>query len=100
MAPERPLPLEQLEDRTVPAAFNVPWPDAPELTLSFAPDGTDAGGQPSALFRSPNARIPTHAWQEAILRAFQTWAIAADVNVGVVADGGQPFGTLGLKQGD
>jgi len=100
MAPASRLHLEQLEERTVPATFNVPWPDAPELTLSFAPDGTDAAGQPSALFRALGAQLPTGAWEEEVLRAFQTWAVAADVNVGVVADGGEPFGTLGLKQGD
>jgi hypothetical protein len=100
MASVRPLSLEQLEDRTVLATFNVPWPDAPELTLSFAPDGTMVGGQPSALFQALDARLPTRTWEEEILRAFQTWAAAAHINVGVVADGGQPFGTLGLKQGD
>ena len=57
-------------------------------------------GQPSALFRTLDARLPTAAWQGEILRTFQTWAAAADVNVRVVPDGGQPFGTLGLKQGD
>ena len=100
MAPARRLPLEQLEDRIVPVAFNVPWPDAPELTLSFAPDGTAAGQLPSALFQTLDARLPTHAWQLEILRAFQTWAVQANINIGVVADGGQPFGILGLKQGD
>src|SRR5947199_10265732 len=100
MAQARPLTLEQLEDRTAPAAFNVPWPEPDELTLSFAPDGTPAGNQPSALFRALNARMPTRAWQQEVLRAFQTWAAEADINVGLVADGGQAFGTLGLKQGD
>src|SRR5207244_10766047 len=99
-APARPLLLEQFEDRVVPATFNVPWPDATSLTLSFAPDGTGAAGQASALFRALGARIPTAAWQEEVLRAFQTWAVAANINVGVVPDGGQPFGSLGLKQGD
>jgi hypothetical protein len=100
MARAKTLPLERLEDRTAPATFNVPWPDPTDLTLSFAPDGTDAGGQPSALFHTLDARLPTAVWQGAVLRAFQTWAAVADLNVSVVPDGGQPFGTLGLKQGD
>jgi hypothetical protein len=100
MVHTRLLPPEQLEDRLAPATFNVPWPDAPNLTLSFAPDGTDAAGQSSVLFRTLGAQLPTGAWEEEILRAFQTWAVAANVNVGVVPDGGEPFGTLGLKQGD
>ena len=100
MAPVRPLLLEQLEDRVVPATFNVPWPDATSLTLSFAPDGTDAAGQRSALFHTLSARIPTPVWQAEVLRAFQTWAAAANINITVVPDGGQPFASLGLKEGD
>jgi hypothetical protein len=95
-----PLTLERLEQRCTPAAFNVPWPEVRELTLSFAPDGTDSGGQSSTLFQALDPRLPTAVWQREVLRAFQTWAVEADVNVGLVADGGQPFGTLGLKQGD
>src|SRR5262249_2818468 len=32
--------------------------------------------------------------------AFQTWAVNANINLGVVPDQGQPFGTTGLPQGD
>jgi len=35
-----------------------------------------------------------------VLRAFQTWAVNANLNVGLVADGGQPLGTAGAVQGD
>src|SRR3954464_11054455 len=94
------LTLELMEARTTPAAFHVPWPEVADLTLSFAPDGTRAAAQVSSLFRTLNHLGPTRAWQETILRAFQTWAVVSDVNVGVVPDGGQPFDTLGLKQGD
>ena len=96
----RRLTLEQLEDRAVPASFGVPWPEANQLTLSFAPDGTHIASQSSRLFETLDAHLATHAWQEEILRAFQTWAVQANVNIGVVKDGGEPFGTLGLKQGD
>src|SRR6478672_11866611 len=100
MRNKRPLTLERLENRLAPAAFAVPWPEADELTLSFASDGTDAGGRLSSLFRTLDARIPRAVWQREILRAFQTWAVEADINVGVVADRGLPFGTLGFKEGD
>ncbi len=100
MAKARQLLVELLEDRTAPAALGVPWPEPDSLTLSFAPDGTAAGNQPSALFQTLDTRLPTPAWQLQILRAFQTWAVQANTNVGLVADGGQPFGTLGLKEGD
>lgn len=94
------LTLERLEDRSLPAAFNVPWPEAVSLTLSFAPDGTQGGGQTSSLFRALGASMSRSAWQLEILRAFQTWAVQANLNIGLVSDGGQPFDTLGFKQGD
>src|SRR4051794_10169943 len=100
MAKAQPLSVEQLEDRVTPATFNVPWPEVSELTLSFAPDGTAVGDQSSSLFRTLDSRLPTVVWQREMLRAFQTWAVEANINVELVPDGGQAFGTLGLKQGD
>src|SRR5262249_25489781 len=92
--------LERLEDRCVPATFGTPWPDPSHLTLSFAPDGTVVGDQASTLFSPLNAIAPTAAWQREVLRAFQTWAVQANINIGLVADGGQAFGAAGLPQGD
>lgn len=100
MARAAKLTLEPLEDRIALAAFSVPWPEASELTLSFAPDGTSINGQPSNLFQTLDALMPAPVWQTEILRAFQTWAVAANINIGLVPDGGEPFGILGLKQGD
>lgn len=95
------LNLECLEDRTVPAVWNVPWPDATHLTVSFVKDGTSLpGGGTSDLFRTMNAIAPTNVWEGEILRAIQTWASAAKINVGVVSDGGQPLGTAGAAEGD
>jgi hypothetical protein len=84
----------------VPATFGVPWHDASNLTLSFAPDGTQIAGHTSSLFQTMNAQEPTAVWQQAILRAFQTWAVQANINIGVVADSGDPFGVSGLSQHD
>jgi hypothetical protein len=100
MASRRTLIVERLEDRCVPATWGNPWPDAPHLTLSFAPDGTQVGDRTSVLFQSLNPYSSSSAWQLAILRAFQTWAVNANVNVSAVPDGGQPFGTQGAIQGD
>src|SRR4051794_10711114 len=89
----RPLGLTRLEDRHTPAQFGTPWADPTHLTLSFAPDGTQAvGGTTSELFAALDAQMPRAVWQGTILRAVQTWSEAAGVNVGVTADGGQPFG--------
>jgi hypothetical protein len=94
------LNLEQLEDRTTPATFGVPWPDAPHLTLSFAPDGTAVGGQASQLSQLLDQFSSSPAWQTAVLRAFQTWAVQGNINIGLVPDGGQAAGTTGPVQGD
>ena len=60
------LSVDLLEDRTTPVVWNNPWPDPGHLTLSFAPDGTDVQGSPSALFADLNAQGPN--WQTEILR--------------------------------
>ncbi len=99
MKTRRYLLLERLEDRHTPTAVLTPWPDPGHLTLSFAPDGTNVGGYSSGLSRLFN-NTPTAAWQTEILRAFQTWAVNGNVNIGLVADGGQDLGSTGALQGD
>lgn len=94
------LELEPCEDRTAPAVHGIPWHDANHLTLSFAPPGTAIAAHQSNLFETLDAQLPRDVWQREILRAFQTWAVHANINFGVVADGGQPFGVPGLTQGD
>src|SRR5439155_6661314 len=81
------------------AIFGTPWLDGTRLSLSFAADGTSVDNQASALFSSLGA-LPTSVWQTEILRAFQTWAANANINIGVVNDGGQDFGVAGAVQGD
>ena len=100
MTQSRHIRVEVLEDRLAPSTSGVTWPDGGHLTLSFVPDGTQVGNFTSDLFQTLNAAAPTAAWQRAILQAFETWLAAANVNVGVVADGGQPLGTSGAVQGD
>src|SRR5262245_60315926 len=95
--PNARLSLTDLEPRYTPATWNSPWPDASHLTLSFAPDGTTVGGSVNQLAAALGASTD---WQLAVLRAFQTWAANANINIGLVADGGQSFGTAGGPQGD
>jgi hypothetical protein len=92
--------LELLEDRLTPSAFGVTWPNPGHLTLSFVPDGTDAGAAPSSLFHLLDSQAATDAWKKEIVRAFQTWGVNTNINIGVVADGGQALGTTGAVQGD
>jgi hypothetical protein len=114
--------LEVLEDRCTPASVSpvqgpgsgslspvqqtgsdtlgIPWIDPGHLTLSFAPDGTTAGAAGSTLQQLLATDVPGGAGPLTILRAFQTWAVLANVNIGLVSDGGQPLGTIGSVQGD
>ena len=94
------LVVELLEDRATPATFGVPWLDASHLTLSFAPDGTTIGSSPSNLFQTLDTEFASRYWEREILRALQTWAVNANINIGVVADSGAPFGATGAVQGD
>lgn len=94
------LGVEPLEDRTVPAQFGSPWSDPTHLTISFAPDGTRALGLPSRALAALGRTMPAAVWQQAVLRAVQTWSEAANVNVALVPDGGQKFGAEGPPQGD
>ena len=71
-----------------------------QLTFSFAPDGAQIAGQSNALAATFDALAPAAAWQETILRAFQTWAIETNADIGLVGDEGQDFGVAGPSQGD
>jgi hypothetical protein len=97
--PPKRLSVEQLEDRLTPA-FGVPWFDASSLTLSFVPDGTNISGNASNLFTQLSSFTAQQKWQREMLRAYQTWAVQANVNLGLVSDGGQAMGTLGAPQED
>src|SRR5260370_29672015 len=92
--------LEQLEDRCTPSTLGQPWANPAHLTLSFAPDGTVLNGAPSNLFSTLNHVASTAQWQQVVLKAFQAWVPQTNVNIGLVSDGGQPFGTDGAVQGD
>jgi hypothetical protein len=100
MAKFAQLVVEQLEDRFAPATFGTPWPDPQHLTLSFVPDGTPGAISASNLFQTLNAKASTATWELEILRAFQTWAVNANINITVVPDGGQALGSVGAVQGD
>lgn len=99
-----PSPLgsqfESLEDRSLPTTFGVPWADPEHLTLSIAADGTPTPLGPSSLGATLAPAGSTAAWQRELLRAFQSWAANANINLGLVSDGGQALGSVGAVQGD
>jgi hypothetical protein len=100
-APRLGSSFEALEDRSLPSAdaFGIPWADSAHLTLSFANDGTQTPLGASSLTQLLNSTGNSAAKLE-ILRAFQTWAANANINIGLVSDGGEALGTVGAVQGD
>jgi Matrixin len=94
------LTVEKLEDRIQPSTTGLPW-EYGNLTLSFAPDGTKVDGYQSSLFQTlGSSQAASKAWEAQVLKAAQTWAAATNINIGLVADGGQALGVAGLAQGD
>lgn len=94
------LALAALEDRSLLTTWGIPWPDPDHMTLSFAPDGTSTPYGASALSQELGQTTPSAAWQREVLRAFQTWAVQGNINIGLVSDGGLPLGVAGIVQGD
>src|SRR6476469_4484669 len=84
------LVCEPLESRLALSGSPSALSHAEGLTLSFVPDGTKVQGHFSALNSTLAAAAGIPDWQQSIARAFQTWAQYADINVGIVPDGGQP----------
>lgn len=92
--------LQNLEDRRMLAAFGTPWPDARELTISFPSDGVAIKQDVNNIKATLDQVAPRQEWQELALRAYQTWAINADLNVGLRNDYDVKFGTPGLTSKD
>lgn len=92
--------FEQLEMRTVPTVFGLPWSDPANLSLSFVPDGTRIANHTSALFQTLNAQMDTEVWQREVARAFQRWARVTNLDVRIRPDSGLPIGAAGLTPGD
>ena len=80
-------------------ADGVPWA-APNLTVSFAPDGTNVAGFESTLFQKLDSLTDQSLWQDAIVRGFDVWAQHTSASITTTADSGDAFGTPGPTQGD
>jgi hypothetical protein len=96
----RPAP-EHLESRLLLySTLGDQWTYDSRITYSFMPDGTSVGGTPSVLFQTLNAVAPTATWESQIEQGASLWETAANVNLALVPDGGEPFGTNGNQQDD
>lgn len=102
MARTRPPGVELLETRTAPATYGIPWSNPGHLTLSFAPDGTPIAAHYNQLadLLDPPFGYDRTAWQREAVRALQTWAVHANLSIGLRADDGTPFGLPGRLQGE
>jgi Matrixin len=96
------LQIEALESRLAPyAASGNLWPHPNLITISFEPDGTNLGGPTSNLFASFNSRFGSAtAWENAVLKAAQTWSAQTNLNFAVVPDNGTASGSGSYQQGD
>ncbi|MDB5352577.1 MAG: hypothetical protein JWN86_3824 [Planctomycetota bacterium] len=94
--------MEGLEDRKLLyATLGASWTFGSRITYSFAPDGTNIGGNSSTLFQTMSNRgFTTSQWQSAIQKAAASWESAANLNLVLVSDDGSSFGAAGNQQGD
>jgi hypothetical protein len=92
--------IQTLEDRRMLTVFGNPWPDARNLAVSFPTDGVEVGSYTNDINQTLDQIATRQQWQELSLRAFQTWAIHADINVGLRNDYGNGFGVPGMTVGD
>lgn len=92
--------LQALEERRLLTVFGNAWPDQRDLAISFPADGVQVGDVANDLNVTLDAVAPRQQWQELALRAYQTWAINADINIGLRNDFNTDFGVPGLTTQD
>ena len=94
--------MENLEDRKLMyATLGAGWTYGSRITYSFAPDGTNIGGNSSAMFQTmTNRGFTTSQWQTAFQKAAASWEAASNINLALVSDDGSSFGATGYQQGD
>lgn len=69
-------------------------------TVSFASDGTQIADGTNQLTQLLQPLGDANVWQPTVLRALQTWASQTNADIAQVPDGGQAFGTPGLRRQD
>lgn len=96
----RRLQFEPLEPRLALDSQGVLAGIDSYLTLSFAADGVSIAGQSNALSAKFDSIASSAVWKEQILRAFQTWAVETNADIGLVPDTDVPFGSPSAQQFD
>jgi hypothetical protein len=91
---------EVLELRQLLTSYGNAWADARSLSVSFPSDSTPIGAESNQLRAVLDTVATRGEWQKEALRAFQQWVEVANVNIGLVPDRGDAFGTVGLASND
>ncbi|MFK7817543.1 MAG: matrixin family metalloprotease [Planctomycetaceae bacterium] len=91
--------VELLEVRAL-LTSGIAWTDAPNLTLSFVPDGTDVAGHESRLQEVMDSVGARNQWRVAMRQGFEAWMNQIDADITVVEDDGQSVGTPGRPYDD
>ncbi len=91
---------EDLEPRLLLSSDGLAWGNAPYLSLSFVPDGTNVAGRTSRLFAEMDQIAEEPVWQAAIVSAFQAWSVNTNSDIAVVEDSGDDLGAVGAAQRD
>lgn len=92
--------IQSLEDRRMLTVFGTVWPNQRDLAISFPNDGVQIGKHQNEINEMLDVLASRQQWQELALRAYQTWAVHADINVGLRNDYNNGFGTPGMIVGD
>ena len=90
--------IECLEIRSLLTALG--WSDVTNLTISFAPDGTNIAGNSNQLNASLEHLGTPEQWQSIVVSAFESWLNELGFSISVVADSGDDFGINGATHGD
>lgn len=88
------------DDESDSVSFGRPIGLSNRLTVSFVPDGTSVFDQSSQLFSAFSSMFNSDEIQSTILGAFNEWAQHGNLDVGLVSDSGDEFGTSGSSYGD
>ena len=95
------LNVHDLERRDVPATFGIPWPDGTAVTCRSPRTGPTWTGRPTSSRPSwPAPACPPRSGRRRSSRRSRPGRLAADLNVGVVADAGSAEGAAGYPQAD
>ena len=94
------LNVGALEERRVPASFGFALAGCRAPDYQFCPGRNQYRESAKSIVSEARQPVLHRDVGNCDLAPFQTWAVQANINFGLVSDGGQPLGALGAFQGD